>query len=78
MHPRSDCVQSRFCATLERMGKVINLNRYRKKKAREDRATRSETNRAQHGLTKEERALEARRKEQRDRHVDGHKLDTKE
>jgi hypothetical protein len=57
------------------MGKVINLNRFRKEKARRERAKQVETNRAQHGLSKEERALESRRKELRDRHVDGHKLD---
>jgi hypothetical protein len=60
------------------MGKVINLNRFRKEKARRDRAKQVDTNRAQHGLSKEERALESRRKELRDRHVDGHKLELEE
>ena len=57
------------------MGKVINLNRFRKEKARQDRAKQADTHRVQHGLSKEERALESRRKELRDRHVDGHKLE---
>ena len=60
------------------MAKVINLNAYRKKKARAERAQKAEANRIQHGLTREERALRERRKELSDRHVDGHKLDTSE
>ena len=60
------------------MGKVISLNAYRKKKARAERAKRAEANRAQHGLSKEERALRARRKELSDRQLDGHKLDSSE
>jgi hypothetical protein len=60
------------------MAKVINLNAYRKKKARAERAKTAEANRAQHGLTKQERALLERRKELNERHVDGHKLDGSE
>jgi hypothetical protein len=60
------------------MGKVINLNAYRKKKARAERAKHAEANRAQHGQSKQERELKARRKELTDRHVDGHKLDGSE
>ena len=37
------------------MAKVVNLNRYRKERARDDRRNQAEANRAQHGRTKEER-----------------------
>ncbi len=36
------------------MANVVNLNRYRKKRARDDRQKTAETNRAKHGRTKEE------------------------
>ena len=60
------------------MGKVINLNAYRKKRARALRAKQAEANRALHGLSKQERAQKARQKELSDRHIDGHKLDKSE
>jgi len=37
------------------MAKVVNLNRYRKKRTRDDREKTAEANRAQYGRTKEER-----------------------
>ena len=63
------------CATLAAMGDVINLNRFRKQKAKKERAKQAEQNRLKHGRTKTERDLEARRKQLEVRHIDGHKLD---
>ncbi len=37
------------------MAKVVNLNRYRKERARDDRRKKAEANRIEHGRTKEER-----------------------
>ncbi len=36
------------------MAKVVNLNRYRKERARDDRRKKAEANRIEHGRTKEE------------------------
>lgn len=44
------------------MGDVVNLNRFRKKKAREEKARRAETNRRFHGRTKQERASDEAQK----------------
>jgi hypothetical protein len=57
------------------MGKVVNLNRFRKAKAKADRAQRAEVNRRLHGRTKAERARDALQKQQLTRVVDGAKLD---
>ncbi|HEY2736194.1 MAG TPA: DUF4169 family protein [Polyangiales bacterium] len=57
------------------MGKVINLNRFRKEKARRDRTKQADANRVRSGLTQEERALEVRRQQLRERKIDGHKLE---
>ena len=38
------------------MSNVVNLNRFRKKKAKEEKAKRAETNKRLHGRTKAERA----------------------
>ena len=40
------------------MANVVNLNRYRKKRTRDDRQKTAEANRAKHGRTKEERQKE--------------------
>ena len=50
------------------MAKVVNLNKFRKRKARAEAGKRAETNRRLHGRTKSERAkdeLEKRRLESR-------------
>jgi len=57
------------------MGDVVNLNRFRKQKARKERAKQAESNRRKHGSPKPERQLEARKKELELRRIDGHKLD---
>lgn len=53
------------------MGDVINLNRFRKKKAREEKERRAETNRRLHGRTKAERAKEEAEKQRLDKKLDG-------
>ncbi|HEY5955290.1 MAG TPA: DUF4169 family protein [Polyangiaceae bacterium] len=58
------------------MGKVVNLNKFRKRKVRVEKARRAETNRRLHGRTAAERALEAQQKQQLNSKVDGAKLTT--
>lgn len=53
------------------MGDVINLNRFRKKKAREEKARRAETNRRLHGRTKAERARDDAVKKRIEDKLDG-------
>jgi hypothetical protein len=56
------------------MGKVVNLNRFRKQKAKADRAKQADINRRLHGRTKGERAREELQKQQLTRHVEASKL----
>lgn len=53
------------------MGDVVNLNRYRKKKARQEKERRAETNRRLHGRTKAERASEDAQKKRIEDKLDG-------
>lgn len=53
------------------MGDVVNLNRFRKKKAREEKARRAETNRRLHGRTKAERQREDVLKKRLEDKLDG-------
>jgi Domain of unknown function (DUF4169) len=46
------------------MSKVVNLNKFRKKKTKEARQKQAEANRRLHGRTKAERASEALQKKQ--------------
>lgn len=57
------------------MGNVVNLNRFRKQKAKANRKKQAEVNRRLHGRTKAEREREAQQKHQLTRLVDGAKLD---
>lgn len=57
------------------MGDVVNLNKFRKRKAKADRSKRAEVNRRLHGRTKAERARDELQKRQLTRHVDGAKLE---
>jgi hypothetical protein len=52
------------------MGNVINLNKFRKKKAKEAGKKQAETNRRLHGRTKAERAREALEKKRLDASAD--------
>jgi hypothetical protein len=57
------------------MGDVVNLNRFRKQKAKVERQKQAEVNRRLHGRTKAERAREELQKRRLTRAVDGAKLD---
>ena len=46
------------------MNKVVNLNKFKKQKAKVERVKQAETNRRLHGRTKAERAREALQKKQ--------------
>lgn len=56
------------------MAKVVNLNQFRKQKAKAEAKKRAETNVRLHGRTSGERTLEAKQKELLDRLVDGARL----
>jgi hypothetical protein len=56
------------------MGKVVNLNKFRKQKAKVEKDKRAETNRRLHGRTKAERMLELKQKQLLEGKVDGARL----
>jgi len=53
------------------MAEILNLNRARKAKAKAQDKTRAVENRAKHGRTKADKALEAARADKLDRTLDG-------
>ena len=57
------------------MGDVVNLNKYRKLKARKEKERRAEQNRVKHAAQPAERALREKKKALEDKRLDGHKLD---
>ena len=57
------------------MGKVVNLNKYRKQKAKAEAAKQADTNRRLHGRTKSERAQETLQKQNLEAKVDGARLE---
>ncbi|SLN62510.1 hypothetical protein PEL8287_03411 [Roseovarius litorisediminis] len=57
------------------MGKPVNLNRFRKNKARADAKVRADQNAAKHGLTKAVKELEKARAEKAARSLDQLKRD---
>ena len=57
-------------------GKLVNLRRARKQKARQDARAEADTNAARHGEVKPVRALRAAREELETRRLDGHRRDT--
>ena len=57
------------------MKNVVNLNKFRKKKSKAERAKQAETNRRLHGRTKAERALEALQKKRLESSVDQSRLE---
>lgn len=61
-------------AKLDSVSNVVNLNKFRKRKARAEAKRRAETNVRLHGRTKAERTLEAKQKELLERRVDGARL----
>jgi hypothetical protein len=56
------------------MGDVVNLNRFRKRKAREEASRVAAANRMKHGRTRDERECEAREQERQASHLDQHRL----
>ena len=57
------------------MGNVVNLNRYKKRKAKVDAAKRAETNRRLHGRTKAERARDELSKRKLESKLEGARLE---
>ncbi|MFW8636570.1 DUF4169 family protein [Cribrihabitans pelagius] len=57
------------------MSKPVNLNRYRKDKARAAKKARADQNAVAFGRTKAEKELEKAREAQDVRRLDGHKRD---
>jgi hypothetical protein len=57
------------------VGNVVNLNKFRKRKAKVERAKQAETNRRLHGRTKAERERDALQKAQLERGLEGKKLE---
>lgn len=53
----------------------VNLNRYRKQKARAEKRATGDENAARHGRTKAERALEAARAQKAQAALDAHRRD---
>jgi len=54
---------------------VVNLNRFRKKKQREEKAKQAEINRIKHGRTKAERERERVERERVSRGIEGKRLE---
>jgi hypothetical protein len=58
------------------MGDLINLNRFRKRVARDEASRQAETNRARSGRTKAERNLQEQRTARANTMLDQHKIDS--
>lgn len=56
-------------------GEVVNLNKHRKRRARQEREARAEANRVKHGRTAEERRRAEDEVARRRRDLDGHRLE---
>ena len=56
------------------MGEVINLNRFRKAKAKAEQGKLAEENRVRHGRTKSEKQKADGEQDRTDRDLDGKKL----
>jgi hypothetical protein len=59
------------------MSNVVNLNKFRKRKAKLEKERQAETNRRLHGRTKAERARDALEKRKLETQVDGARLETR-
>ena len=57
------------------MAEPVNLNRFRKQKARAERQARASENAVKHGRTKAEKSLEAARRNKALRDLDAHRSD---
>ncbi len=69
IHPRANGGRMEF------MGDVVNLNKYRKKKARESKEKATQQRKLKHGLSGSERSLLEKKRELENKRIDGHKLD---
>lgn len=65
-----------WCVGEVALGKVINLNKFRKRKAKLEREKQAEANRRLHGRSAAERARDELQKRQLTRAVDGAKLES--
>jgi len=72
----------KFALSLEKaygiyeMGKVVNLNKFRKQQAKVAKERQAETNRRLHGRTKAERARDLLQKRKLETQVDGARLES--
>jgi hypothetical protein len=57
------------------MGKVVNLNKFRKRKQKEEAAKQADTNRRLHGRTNSARDREDKQKQLLDSKLDGARLE---
>ena len=57
------------------MAQIINLNKRRKAKKRQDREKKAAENRIKYGRTKQERLIAKQEQERANKHIDGHKLE---
>jgi hypothetical protein len=57
------------------MADIVNLNRFRKDRKRDEEKQQAAVNRADHGRTKAEREREDAERQRRDELLDGRKLD---
>ncbi len=57
------------------MSEPVNLNRFRKAKARAEKKARAEENVVKHGRTKAEKALDRARAEKAEKTLDSHRRD---
>jgi hypothetical protein len=60
------------------MGDVVNLNKYRKLKARKEKERLSEQNRLKTGISSSQRALREKKKALEEKRLEGHKLEPKD
>ena len=60
------------------MTEILNLNKQRKANARTQKETLAAQNRLKYGRTKQEKLAEKLEAEKRERHLQSHKLETKE
>ncbi len=56
-------------------GAPINLNKFRKAKAKADKTAMAEANRAKFGRAKAQKNLDTAQSNKREKSLDGHKLD---
>jgi hypothetical protein len=57
------------------MGNVVNLNKFRKRKAKEQREKQADTNRRLHGRTKAERERDELQKRQLEKGLEGKRFE---